>query len=85
MPRSHLSPALPRVIGETSPYQDLSRYNAAPRHRYVTIDRDDIYCCFCRQSVPQGTVAVRFPPKWATRHLECKSPKRKPWKVLERL
>lgn len=85
MPRSRLSPALPRVIGETSPYQDLSRYNAAPRHRYVTIDRDGIYCVYCRQDVPQGTVAVRFPPKWATRHLECKSPKRRPWKVRERL
>lgn len=85
MARSRLSPGVARVIGEIPAYDDLSRYNAAPRHRYFTVQREGVYCIFCKGTVEVGAVAVRFPPQWATRHLECKSGTPKPWKVRERI
>ena len=85
MRRSRLSPGVARVFGEKSAYDDLSRYNATPRHRYYTVERDGVFCVFCEGTIQVGTVAVRFPPKWATRHLECKSGKPKPWKIRERI
>lgn len=86
MSRRRMLPTVPRVIGEQSVFIDMARYNAAPRPRYFTNEHEGTYCLFCRKSVDIGSVAVRFPPKGAVRHLACKPPKPKkprPWKYRE--
>jgi hypothetical protein len=76
-------------VGEKSLYEDLSRHNGTPRHKYFTAEREGLWCFYCHRDVEVGSVAVRFPPHWAVRHLECKAPKRvkraRSWRLPERL